>query len=91
MCVCLSVQECLCVHICISAGVQGESVNCPLDFVVGREAGALPLSQLRATWNQPGPTEEGLRPGLLPERDHPSPGSSFRPWGDGQGGTFMAN
>lgn len=40
MFVCLSVQECLCVHICVFADVPWEDVNCPLDFGVGREAGS---------------------------------------------------
>ena len=91
MCVCLSVQACLCMHITISAGVQGEALNCPLDFGVGREVGVLPLSQVRGMWDQPGPTEEGLRPDLLCEIDHPTPRSSLRAsQGDGQGAVFMA-
>lgn len=45
--VCMSVQACLCMHTAISAGVQGEALNCPLDFGVGREAGVLPLSQVK--------------------------------------------
>ena len=45
MCVCLSVQACLCMHVAVSADVQDEALNCPLDFGVGREAGVLPLSR----------------------------------------------
>ena len=74
----MSVQACLCMHVAVSADVQDGALNCPLDFGVWREAGVLPLSQVRGMWDQPRPTEEGLRPDLLPEMDHPTLGSSLR-------------
>lgn len=40
MCVCLSVQECLCVHDYVLADVRCEGVIHPLDFGVEREAGS---------------------------------------------------
>lgn len=74
-------------HLC---RCTGEALNCPLDLGVGREVGALSISQVRGMWDQPGPTEEGAD--LLPEMDHPTLGSSLRPsQGDGQGAVFMAN
>lgn len=38
MCVCLSVQECLCMHVCVFANVHWEDVSCPLDFVMGERS-----------------------------------------------------
>lgn len=63
MCICLNVQECLCIHVCVFADVYCEGLIGPLDFGVGRKAGHPSSFPGKGIWSQPGPTDQGLRPG----------------------------